>query len=222
MRPSTKLVIFGLYVLINIIFGWLTVSNLIATKKKMVPVVDAASTTDAPTPAAAASDSAGPIIELNIVNALTGEVSSMTLPNSKTALEDSLRTFLGMPSEIEEDKTLQHTKIEDLLNDRGCECIYVAFWNSPAYLDPQGTMWSGLSIDGGIFPVLERLPNGLIRTAMRLVDRTPEGMYSIIYLRAQDVTSNWRETDWAKSFGNYDVIPAVPELCGRPLKPGEL
>ena len=100
----------------------------------------------------------------------------------------------------------------ELLKFQGCDCLYVYRRGAPSLLDDEGEVWSGKTHDVGIFPQLGITETGYVKTVMRA-----EGKYRIIYFRRDQLTWNYRATEWYAAYGDYsDVVPEVPQLCPRP------
>lgn len=90
-------------------------------------------------------------------------------------------------------------------------CLHVAKRETSIYRDAEA-MWRAGNVHAGTFPVLERLPNGLVKTVwMHRQERT----YRFVYVSAEDLAENWDETQWARS-GSWSRFSWVPELCPAP------
>lgn len=144
--------------------------------------------------------------------AVNAEVEAANAEDDSKFVEN-MRAALGMPSLEEEKSTMTFIPAEELLAKK-VKCLFIASWNVPAFYDFNGLVWNGVSYDGGYYPVLETLPNGLIKTVEQR--NAPEGKFTLIYFRKDDMAKDWHKTEWGRQEGNYDVNPNVPELCPIP------
>lgn len=123
--------------------------------------------------------------------------------------------IFGIPPKAERDQAAKQMSAEELKKLSGVQCLFIARWNTMDYLDPSGHVWNGNAIDGGYFPVLETLPNGLIKTVEKGGDGTV-GIYTVVYLPKDALSIDWRKTAWGESNGSYDIESDIPELCQLP------
>lgn len=125
-------------------------------------------------------------------------------------LDDNFRRAFRIPSKDEEAKVMTRLSKKEVLRQATKGTVYIKRWNVPAYYDPECRSWNGIAYDGGIFPVIARLPQGVIKAVMK---SRKGGDFTVIYFAAEDVTTNPKDTDWYRDAGSYDVKPEVPELC---------
>lgn len=123
--------------------------------------------------------------------------------------------IFGIPPKATRDQVTTTMSVEELKKLSDVECVYIARWNTTDYLDPDGKVWNGNAIDGGYYPVLEKLPNGLVKTVEKDGDGTV-GTYTVVYFQQDALSTDWRKTAWGEAFGNYDIEPNMPELCPLP------
>jgi hypothetical protein len=136
--------------------------------------------------------------------------------------ENRLRRQLGLPSIAEEAAATKYLEGKEgsLEKFSGTQCMFVAHANEPSFLDPEFKVWMGDNWDAGYFPVLERA-NGYIKTVMREERQDHSLHFKIIYFREGHLTADWKQTIWARAYGNYDVPDEVPELCVLPAEAKE-
>ena len=150
----------------------------------------------------------GNTLALTVVNPPPGEMSTREIPKD----EDAIRQTFGMPTVEEERAARTYAVASAVLEMKEVECMYVARFNARGYLDPRGELWNGIAYDGGIYPVLERLPNGLVKAVERRSD-TPEDAFDIVYFRAVDLAVRPQDTDLYREIGKYEADSSIPELC---------
>ncbi|MBI4095041.1 MAG: hypothetical protein HY435_02515 [Candidatus Liptonbacteria bacterium] len=103
--------------------------------------------------------------------------------------------------------------IREVLAYGNCPCWYLRWHNTPSNIDGDGEVWSGILHEAGIFPGLGESESGFIKTVMRVEGKK----YRIIYIKKEELTLNYTNTEWYAWYGNYDAIdPQVPQLCPRP------
>ena len=110
---------------------------------------------------------------------------------------------------------IKKSAIEDVSS---LECVYIAVWNVPGFLGPYGP-GNGVKYDAGIFPVFGEFKTVMGDTMLAVLrdssgnDEFTEEVYQLLFLPANGVSSNWRDTAWGMDFGGYDVTPHVDGAC---------
>lgn len=145
--------------------------------------------------------------------AVNAEVETANAEEDSKFVEN-MRAALGMPPVETEKSAMTFIPAEELLAKKPVKCLFVASWNVPAFYDHNGVVWNGVSYDGGYYPVLETLPNGMIKTVEQR--KAPEGKFTVIYFPKEAMAKDWRKTEWGQQEGNYDIDSDVPELCPIP------
>lgn len=91
-------------------------------------------------------------------------------------------------------------------------CLHVARMHTVVYRDAEG-LWQDGRVNAGTLPVLERLPNGVVKTVWMPEFGARMKQYRVVYVRAENLAENWGDTQWAKRGGWSRTFSWAPDLC---------
>ncbi len=169
-------------------------------------------------------------LPLSLVPFLILAACSRTSPKSEPQSVGAVLPAVSAPSvvpvdiappktaeEIARDKAATYLTLQDIMSFKGkATCHYIAANDTPLFADPNGKVWTGDKLDGGLLPNLGKGANGLMKSAVKTDNEDPHKQYQAVYVWSNTLTNNWRDTQLFREDGTYAFRAEVPEICAPP------